>query len=234
MSQRINEFGQPIGEDVLWRPSQTPPQSEMVGRYCKVVPLNVDHHAKDLFEAYALDETGKTWTYLFTDPFKTEADLRVWLTEACLGDDPMFHVVVDLDSGKAVGFAAYMRIDVAMGVIEVGNINFSPVLQKTPAATEAMFLMMRRVFNELGYRRYEWKCDNLNVPSHKAALRFGFTYEGLFRQAIMYKGRNRDTAWFSIIDTEWPALEKSFNAWLDPSNFDAEGRQRRSLGSFRV
>jgi RimJ/RimL family protein N-acetyltransferase len=150
-----------------------------------------------------------------------------------LGDDPLFHAVIDKRTNKAVGFATFMRIDPVMGVIEVGNINFSPALQRTPAATEAMFLMMQRVFNELGYRRYEWKCDNLNAPSHKAAKRLGFTYEGLFRQALVYKGRNRDTAWFSIIDSEWPALEKAFNAWLSEDNFDESGNQVRKLENNR-
>lgn len=154
------------------------------------------------------------------------------MTSACLGDDPLFHAVIDKRTEKAVGFATFMRIDPVMGVIEVGNINFAPILQRTPAATEAMFLMMQRVFNELGYRRYEWKCDNLNAPSHKAAKRLGFTYEGLFRQALVYKGRNRDTAWFSIIDSEWPALEAAFTGWLDVANFDEGGQQIKSLGEF--
>jgi len=144
-------------------------------------------------------------------------------------DDPLFHTIVDLATGKAVGVATFMRIDRASGVIEVGNINYSPLLQRTPAATEAMFLMMRRVFEELGYRRYEWKCDSLNAPSRAAALRLGFQFEGIFRQAVVYKGRNRDTAWFSIIDSEWPSLKRAYEQWLGPENFDAEGRQKRKL-----
>ncbi len=147
-------------------------------------------------------------------------------------DDPLFHTIVDLATGKAVGVATFMRIDRAHGVIEVGNINYSPLLQRTPAATEAMFLMMRRVFDELGYRRYEWKCDSLNAPSRAAALRLGFQFEGIFRQAVVYKGRNRDTAWFSMIDSEWPALKRAYEQWLAPENFDAEGRQPRKLAEF--
>lgn len=145
----------------------------------------------------------------------------------CLTGDPLFHTItVD---GAPVGMASLMRIDPANGVIEVGNINYTPALSRTRAATEAMFLLMARAFDDLGYRRYEWKCDALNVPSRNAAARLGFTYEGTFRQAIVYKGRNRDTAWFSILDTEWPRLKAGFVAWLDPSNFDAEGQQRRPL-----
>ena len=232
MADRINQPGQPIGEDVVWSGAKPPPRSNMDGKYCRLEPIDIDRHAVDLFEAFSADETGVIWTYLFTDPFETETDLRSWMAQACLGDDPLFHAVIDKRSNKAVGFATFMRIDPVMGVIEVGNINFSPALQRTPAATEAMFLMMERAFNELGYRRYEWKCDNLNAPSHKAAKRLGFTYEGLFRQALVYKGRNRDTAWFSIIDTEWPSIEAAMVSWLSADNFDADGRQLRSLGDF--
>jgi RimJ/RimL family protein N-acetyltransferase len=144
-------------------------------------------------------------------------------------DDPLFHTIVDASTGKAVGVATFMRVDRTHGVIEVGNINYSPLLQRTPAATEAMFLMMRRAFDELGYRRYEWKCDSLNAPSRAAALRLGFQYEGLFRQAVVYKQRNRDTAWFSMIDSEWPVLQRAYEQWLAPANFDAGGRQRQNL-----
>ncbi len=149
------------------------------------------------------------------------------------GDDPLRHAVIERRSGRAVGVASLMRIDHVAGVIEVGGINYAPPLQRTPAATEAMYLMMRRVFDELGYRRYEWKCDALNAPSRAAALRLGFRYEGTFRQATVYKGRNRDTCWFSILDNEWAALKHAFERWLAPDNFDAAGQQRRSLSSFR-
>ncbi len=224
-----NDLGQPIGENVDWQPVSAPPRDNMDGRYCRLEPMDVDAHAADLFEAFSADKTGAIWTYLFTDPFDTEDALREYLSTSCLGDDPLFHAIIDKQSNKAVGFAALMRIDPVMGVIEVGNINFSPSLQKTPAATEAIFLMMQRVFNELGYRRFEWKCDNLNAPSQKAAKRLGFKYEGLFRQALVYKGRNRDTAWYAAIDGEWPELESAFVRWLDVSNFDGEGKQRLRL-----
>ncbi len=153
--------------------------------------------------------------------------------QACLGDDPLVHAIVERCSGRAVGVASLMRIDPAAGVIEVGGINYAPPLQRTPAATEAMYLMMRRVFDELGYRRYEWKCDALNAPSRAAAQRLGFRYEGMFRQATVTKMRNRDTCWFSILDSEWPPLKMAFEHWLDSGNFDADGQQRHSLASFR-
>ena len=159
------------------------------------------------------------------------APLGAWhriLDRECMSNDPLFHAIVDNATGKAIGLASYLRIDPASGSIEVGHINYSPLLQRTPAATEAMYLMMQRVF-ELGYRRYEWKCDALNARSRAAAQRYGFSFEGIFRQATVYKGRNRDTAWYAIIDREWPALQAAFLQWLDPSNFDADGRQRVRL-----
>jgi RimJ/RimL family protein N-acetyltransferase len=201
----------------------------MEGRFCRVEPLDPARHAAELFAANRADGDGRNWTYLAYGPFERLADYRRWMEASASGDDPLFHAVVDRASGLAVGVASYLRIDPAMGVIEVGHINYSPALQRKPAATEAMFLMMRRVFAELGYRRYEWKCDALNAASRAAATRLGFRYEGIFRQATVYKGRNRDTAWFSIIDRDWPALERAFARWLDPANFDAEGRQRESL-----
>ena len=176
-----------------------------------------------------MDREGRNWTYLFQEPFREFESYHGWLLDVAKADDPLFHAIVDLQTGKAVGVATFMRIEPAHGVIEVGNINYSPLLQRTPAATEAMFLMMRRVFDELGYRRYEWKCDSLNAPSRTAALRLGFKYEGLFRQAVVYKQRNRDTAWFSITDAEWPALRRAHELWLATANFDGQGRQIRAL-----
>lgn len=205
----------------------------MEGRFCRVEPLDPQRHAADLFAANSADKDGRNWTYLPYGPFATIADYRRWVEQASRGDDPLFHAILDLPSGRAVGVASYMRIDPAMGSIEVGGINYSPLLQRRPTATEAMYLMMRRVFDELGYRRYEWKCDELNAPSRAAAERFGFRFEGIFRQVVVYKGRNRDTAWFSIIDSEWPALKSAFERWLAPENFDGAGRQRRSLAAFR-
>jgi RimJ/RimL family protein N-acetyltransferase len=201
----------------------------MAGRLCRVEAVDIARHAEELFAANRLDTDGRNWTYLGIDAPRTLEEYLAWLARMTAGDDPALHAIVDLASGKAVGVAALMRIDRANGVIEVGNINYSPLLQRKPAATEAMFLLMSRVFDELGYRRYEWKCDSLNAASRAAALRLGFQYEGTFRQVVVYKGRNRDTAWFSIIDSEWPALKRAYQQWLSPENFDAEGRQRRGL-----
>jgi RimJ/RimL family protein N-acetyltransferase len=169
------------------------------------------------------------WTYLPYGPFETRESFGGWLTEVASGADPMFFVIVDRRANRAVGLASYLRIAAASGSIEVGHLCYSPSLQRTPAATEAMFLMMKSAF-ELGYRRYEWKCDALNARSRAAAQRLGFSFEGLFRQATVYKGRSRDTAWYSVIDREWPALQKAFLQWLDPSNFDPSGAQRWRLG----
>jgi RimJ/RimL family protein N-acetyltransferase len=201
----------------------------MEGRYCRVEPVDPARHAADLHAAYLLDEEQRNWTYLPYGPFARFEEYRDWLYRVSGSDDPLIHAIVDYKSGRAVGVASYMRIDPAAGVIEVGGINYAPPLQRTRAATEAMYLMMRRVFDELGYRRYEWKCDALNAPSRAAAQRLGFRYEGMFRQATVYKGRNRDTCWFSILDGEWPALKMNFERWLNPYNFDAIGRQRQKL-----
>jgi RimJ/RimL family protein N-acetyltransferase len=201
----------------------------MQGRFCRVEPVDEERHARQLFDAQGDDRDGRNWTYLGVGPFDTFASYRGWLSEMAVLEDPLLHAIIDATSGEAVGVAAYMRIDPPNGVIEVGHINYSPRLQRTPAGTEAMYLMMRRAFEELGYRRYEWKCDHLNAASRAAAARYGFTFEGIFRQATVYKGRSRDTAWFSILDSEWPARKAAFDAWLAPENLDAAGRQRRRL-----
>jgi RimJ/RimL family protein N-acetyltransferase len=202
----------------------------MAGRFCRVEPLDPERHGADLYAANSLDREGRNFTYLSGGPFATREAYFAWLNDFCRGDDPLFHAIVDAASGKAAGVASFMRIDPRNGVIEVGHINLSPLLQRRPAATEAMFLMMKRAF-DLGYRRYEWKCDSLNAPSRAAAQRLGFSFEGIFRQAIVYKGRSRDTAWYSIVDGEWPALRAAFERWLEPANFDAAGNQRASLSA---
>jgi len=226
-----NALGQPVGAPLPdWKPVPRPPRTAMEGRFCRVEPLDPERHGADLYAANSLDNDARNFTYLSGGPFATREVYFEWLNGFCRGDDPLFHAIVDLASGKPVGVASFMRIDPANGVIEVGHINYSPLLQRKPAATEAMYLMMKRAF-ELGYRRYEWKCDSLNAPSRAAAQRLGFSYEGLFRQAIVYKGRTRDTTWYSIIDAEWPALRAALERWLDPANFDAQGNQRVSLSS---
>ena len=227
---RHNEFGQPIGDPVEgWTARPRPPRTPMEGRYCRVEPLDLDRHAAELHAANTGAGDDRRWTYLSADGFADAGSYRHWLAQVSADDDSLFHAIVDGVSNQAVGVAAYLRIDPANGAIEVGHINYSSRLQQTRAATEAMFLMMRRAFDELGYRRYEWKCDSLNEPSRRAAARLGFRFEGIFRQAVVYKGRNRDTAWFSILDGEWPPLRGAFERWLRPDNFDEAGRQRQSL-----
>ncbi|MBX2823852.1 MAG: GNAT family N-acetyltransferase [Gammaproteobacteria bacterium] len=234
MNTNKNALGQPIGEPLPdWEACIAPPGSPMPGLRCDVVPLDIDAHATDLFNAFAADSDAGNWTYLPYGPFSQREEFVAWLKTSCCNKDPLFHSVIDKHSGAAVGLASYLRIEPAIGVIEVGHIHFSPRLQRTSLSTEAMYLMMKRVFDELGYRRYEWKCDALNQPSRNAAERLGFQFEGIFRQATMYKSRNRDTAWFSILDHEWPALRNSFESWLNPANFDPDGRQRQSLTDLR-
>jgi RimJ/RimL family protein N-acetyltransferase len=231
MPNEMNALGQPIGSRADgWMPPPRPPLEPMTGRTCRVEPLNVKAHAAELHAANARDNDGRNWTYLPYGPFDTLDAYIAWMRDVVAAADPQFHAVVDLESGKAVGLASYLRIDPAAGSIEVGHINYSPLLQRTVAATEAMYLMMKRAF-ALGYRRYEWKCNALNAPSRAAALRLGFSYEGVFRQARVDKGRNRDTAWYAMIDKEWPTLDSVYRRWLDPSNFDQRGRQRVALST---
>ena len=231
MTDEKNHLNQPIGFPVPdWRPPRRPARETMEGRFCRLEPLDPARHADSLHAANSLDAEGRNWTYLPYGPFDTLGEYRAWMEETCGGSDPLFYAVVDRATGGAAGVASYLRIDPASGSIEVGHINYSPLLQRAPAATEAMYLMMERAF-ELGYRRYEWKCNALNEPSRVAARRLGFSFEGVFRQAAVVKGRNRDTAWYAVIDRDWPALREAFRQWLDPSNFDAQGRQRTSLSA---
>lgn len=233
MSEPTNQFDQPIGFPVPeWEPCEPPPHRVLSGRTCRLEPLDVSH-AVDLFAAYTVQDSEILWTYLPYGPFGSLADYVAWLKGHVASTDPLFYTIVKPEDDRPVGIASYLRISPEIGSIEVGHINYALALQKTTAATEAMYLMMRHAFDEFGYRRYEWKCDALNAGSRAAALRLGFTCEGVFRQHTMYKGRNRDTAWFSITDLEWPAIKKRFEAWLAPENFDEDGRQIRSLQSFR-
>ena len=202
----------------------------MVGRYCRLERLDAAAHASDLHAVNRRDRDGRLWTYLPYGPFDTLGDFSAWLAAVAATTDPMFFAVIDAKTAKPVGVASYLRIDPQSGSIEVGHINYSPVLQRTPAATEAMFLMMERAF-DAGYRRYEWKCNALNAPSRAAALRLGLSFEGVFRQATVVKGRNRDTAWYAAIDAEWPRLRAAFSQWLAPDNFGQDARQRVSLRS---
>jgi RimJ/RimL family protein N-acetyltransferase len=235
MAQRVNQFGLPVGEELPgWTPRPRPDATPIVGRYCSIEKLDPARHAAALFEAYMDAPDGRDWTYLFVERPADLAAYRAYADSIAALSDPYHYTILDGATGQPIATSSLMRIDPAMGVIEVGNITYSPRIQRKPAGTEAQFLLMRRAFDELGYRRYEWKCDSLNAPSRAAAARYGFTFEGIFRQAVVYKGRSRDTAWFSITDKEWPVVRAAFEAWLDPANFDAAGRQKRGLADIRA
>ncbi len=223
------DMDQPLGRPVPdWHPPSKPSRDVMHGRYCRLEPLDPDRHAAQLYEANQEGPDTRLWTYLSYGPFIQFEDYRAWMEKVCMSDDPMFFAVVELKSGRACGVASYLRIQPERGSIEVGHINFAPALQRTRAGTEAMYLMMRWAF-EQGYRRYEWKCDALNQRSRRAALRLGLSFEGVFRNAAVVKGRNRDTAWFAAVCEEWPALQVAFQGWLEPENFDERGEQVRPL-----
>jgi RimJ/RimL family protein N-acetyltransferase len=206
----------------------------MHGRFCRLEPLSAAAHTSCLFSSHSLDHEGRNGTYLPDGPFASLAEYARWVEWAEAQRDPQFFAIVDGASGQAAGTASYLRSEPAMGAIAVGHLAFSPLLQRTTAATEVMYRMMRRAFAELGYQRYERKCNSLNAPSVAAAKRIGFTFEGTFRQMHVVKGRNRDTSWLSIIDGEWPALKRALEGWLAPENFDAAGKQRRSLAELRA
>lgn len=232
MSQR-NQFGQLIGDALPdWQPRPRPQRVVLEGRFCRLEPLSL-RHADALFAAYRQAADTRSWAWLLREPEKTVEEYRQWIASVEALQDPLHFAVIDKHSGQPVGSLALMRIDPNNGVMEVGYVHFSPQLSGTPASTEAQWLLMRYAFDTLGYRRYEWKCNSLNEPSRNAALRLGFQYEGRFRQALVIKGHNRDTDWFSIIDAEWPGLDRAFQAWLAADNFSADGQQRRSLATFR-
>ncbi len=227
--------GQPIGPALPdWTARQFPLRTTLAGQYCWLEPLLPEEHAESLYRAFSADKSGANWTYLSCGPFDCFEEFEQWLLQNCCQNDPLFFAIVNCLTGEAVGMASYMRIDPAMGVMEVGHIHFSACIQRTPLATEAMYLMMEYAFDGLGYRRYEWKCDALNERSQSAATRLGFTYEGRFRQAVVYKGRSRDTAWFSVINSEWPQLKNAFQCWLAPDNFNDKGQQRQSLRDWQL
>jgi RimJ/RimL family protein N-acetyltransferase len=234
MSECRNQYDQPIGPAVPgWSERPRPPRGVLPGRYCRIEPVE-EHHAPDLFAAYMEAPDGRDWTYLFAERPETEPAFREYLLQLSASEDPLHYAIVSTHTGKALGTAALMRIDPRHGVIEVGGITYSPRMKRTSIGTEAMYLFMRLVFDDLGYRRYEWKCDSLNAASRSAAERYGFTFEGIFRSAIVYKGRSRDTAWYSIIAEQWPRLRAAFETWLDADNFDGRGRQKRDLSSIRA
>jgi RimJ/RimL family protein N-acetyltransferase len=202
----------------------------MQGRYVRLEPLDADHHSHGLWEA--VQGHPEVWTWLSDGPYASEADLRRALADKAASENALFFAIIPEENpSAAAGYASYMRMEPAHGVVEVGNILLSPALQRTRAATEAMYLMARHIFDDLGYRRYEWKCNACNEPSRRAALRLGFSFEGIFRQHMVIKDRNRDTAWFAMVDHEWPERKAAFGKWLQPDNFDANGNQIRRLGT---
>lgn len=211
-----------------WTRRAAPQPVTIDGRYCRIEPLNIEDHGDDLVTAFRTTDES-SWTYLFIGPFADDAGILNWLTESANSKDFIYSAIIDRKTGRAAGLCAYMRPDLANGVIEIGSIHYSDALKRTPATTEAMYLLMRHVFDDLGYRRYEWKCNSFNAPSRRAALRLGFRFEGIFRNHMVVKGHNRDTAWFSILDSEWPALKSAYEKWLAPENFDRAGKQRVSL-----
>ncbi|MDF7787727.1 GNAT family protein [Pantoea stewartii] len=234
MAQHLNQYGQPVGQSMPdWQSRPLPQREIFQGQVCRLEPFSVAAHGAALWQAWSLAEDGRDWTYLSDGPFDDEA---AWLAHARTMEasrDPLHFSVVDRKTDRAVGTLSLMRIDAANGVMEVGFVTFSRLLRQTRMATEAHFLLMRYAFEQLGYRRYEWKYDSCNLPSRRAALRLGFQFEGDFRQARIYKGRTRDTSWFSIIDSEWPQVKAGFERWLAETNFTREGQQREKLETLR-
>ena len=218
-----------IGKSVPnWTKRHLPYHTIMNGKYCYLEKLDIEKHAETLFNAY---NNNQDWKYLSYGPFKTKSEFIDWLQKECISDDPLFHTIINKNNNMPLGMASYLRINPKDGVIEIGHIHYSPLMQQKLIGTEAMYLMMKRVFDELHYRRYEWKCDSLNKKSCNAALRFGFKFEGIFKQHMIYKGRNRDTAWFAIINKDWLQVKKNYEKWLDEKNFNDDGSQKTSLRS---
>jgi RimJ/RimL family protein N-acetyltransferase len=223
--------GLPIGLPVDPTPAPRPKRTTLRGRFVTVTALDSQAHAQALYEGTHGADKQQLWLYLSEGPFPDSAVFRAYLDKRARSDDPLSFAIIANATGRAVGHASYMRIAPEHRVIEVGNIFYASALARTAGATEAMYLMAKYVFEDLGYRRYEWKCNALNEPSRRAALRLGFSFEGIFRQHMIQKGRNRDTAWYAIVDHEWRARKAQFEKWLAPENFDANGRQRVSLSS---
>ena len=225
--------GLPIGSEVDSSPAKRPVRLTLRGRLAMVVPLDPAAHEQTLYEGTHGPDREKLWLYMGAGPFADRASFRAYLDKLAASDDPLSFTIIGNASGRATGHASYMRMAPEHRVIEVGNIFYTTSLSRSAAATEAMYLMARHIFEDLNYRRYEWKCNALNAPSRRAALRLGFSFEGIFRQHMIQKGRNRDTAWFAMLDHEWPARKARFEAWLRPENFDESGRQRTPLSATR-
>ena len=230
---KINELGQLIGDALPnFKPGDLPKLERLEGQYVIVECLSKDKHGSDLYEVYGPDSPADMWTYLFQNPVQSQEEWSALLDQMLAAQDRFHYAIVDKESGKALGTFALMRINRGSRVMEVGSVTYSPQLKRTRLATEAQYLLARYVFEELEYRRYEWKCDALNQPSRYAAERLGFIYEGTFRQAVVYKGRNRDTDWLAMIDKDWPAVKIRLEKWLSPDNFDENGQQIKSLSDF--
>lgn len=219
----------PVGALVDPTPAPRPSRVSLEGRHVRIVPFDLAAHGREIFEASSGAENDGLWAYMGHGPFADFATFSATYAEAAKKDDPLLFAILDKKTGRAVGHATYLRIAPQDRAIEVGNILYTPLMQRTIGATEAMYLMARHAFEDLGYRRYEWKCNDLNAPSRRAAQRYGFHFEGIFRQHMIIKGRNRDTAWFAMLDSDWPRVKAAFEAWLDPSNFDTDGRQKTRL-----
>jgi RimJ/RimL family protein N-acetyltransferase len=226
------EFAVP-DDTKYWQPRPYPERKVLEGSYVRLEPLSAATHGDGLFEASTVPDAQARFAWLFDEPPASRAEFQPWLEKVEASRDPLYFTVIDKASGRIGGRQTLMRIEPKHGVIEIGSIYWGPLVSRKPAATEAQFLFARYVFEDLGYRRYEWKCHNDNTPSKRAAERFGFSFEGIFRQHMIAKGANRDTAWYSIIDKEWPALRSAYEGWLDPANFDRDGTQKRRLEDFR-
>ena len=218
-----------LGFTVKFKKTKLPSKKKLIGKYCFLEPINIKKHSKDLYKNFSLDKKNIIWTYLPYGPFKSHGSFKKWLKSFCLNKDPFFYAIYSKKHNQYCGMASYLRITPEHGSIEVGHINYSPILQNTTEGTETMYLMMKNAFEVLGNRRYEWKCNNLNSASKYAAERLGFKFEGIFRQMFIFKGRNRDTAWYSIIDKEWPNYKKKYLFYLKKSNFTKTNRQRKKL-----
>ena len=218
-----------LGFTVKFKKTKLPSKKKLIGKYCFLEPINIKKHSKDLYKNFSLDKKNIIWTYLPYGPFKNHGTFKKWLKSFCLNKDPFFYAIYSKKHKQYCGMASYLRITPEHGSIEVGHINYSPILQNTTEGTETMYLMMKNAFEVLGSRRYEWKCNNLNSASKYAAERLGFKFEGIFRQMFIFKGRNRDTAWYSIIDKEWINCKKKYLSYLKKSNFTKVNRQRKKL-----
>lgn len=229
----LNHFGQPIGNEIPgWQPRPQPERIDLTGNYCKLEPLSVEKHSESLFNAWHSIDDDRDWTYFSIDRPATQQACDAYINEISGRKDPLYFAVIDLKTQRAIGGVSLMRIDAANGVAEIGWVNWSPLMKRSRFGTEAIYLLLSYLFDKLGYRRCEWKCNSLNDASNIAAKRFGFTFEGTFRQALITKGHNRDTCWYSMLDGEWLPIKAAFRGWLDDDNFTPDGLQKQKLESF--